>query len=206
MINWQDVGLGIFVWEMAIPSVPVCCGPSPMSSDNMEGGTFYHHISMERSHDREGRTIYHNDAMQMIWEYGAKRRGETEPNPHTWIEFERAEGVASFVGTYPAGGFENSLFYRKVHFSEMMARPMPDHQLKNLSKFPLRRTDFKREDCQKEMDFHLAWRETVPEFPLNEVRVDDEKERYGHDYFYKRTSRTSNAVRLCLVPLEMFII
>jgi hypothetical protein len=164
-------------------------------SDNVEGGTFFHHIGMERSHDREGRTIYQNDAMQMIWEYGATRRGETEPNPHTWIEFERAEGVASFTESYPEAGFENSLFYRKQQFSEMMARQMPEHQLEKLTNFPLRRTDFKPADCQAEMAFHVKWRESTQEFPLKEVQVGDEKDRYGQDRMYQLMSRTSNDVR-----------
>ena len=40
----HDVGLGIFVWEHAIPSLPVCCGPTHPDEGNLPGGIFYHAI------------------------------------------------------------------------------------------------------------------------------------------------------------------
>lgn len=200
----HDVGLGIFSWEMSIPHLPVCCGPAVMTEQNMPIGTYFHHVGTSRTKDQQGNTVYQNNAMHLIWEYGAKLRGETEPNQQAWIEFERSEGLKQFIPSYPEAGFENSLFYRKVQFTQTVANQMQIDQLKNLSNFPLRRTDFKLADCQDEMDFHLQWRlEHSDEFPLNkDVHANKEEDKYSHDYIFHLTNHGPNEVKMCAKYLE----
>ena len=164
----HDVGLGIFVWEHAIQSLPICCGRRPPTDYGIAEASYYHAVAKSKSHST-GHIWSFNYLMHRVWELGAKARGETEPNWKTFVEWEYDQGRRAFVKPYPNGGFENSLYYRKVGFSEMIAKQMSEGQLAAYQgKLPLRRTLYDWTDCGKDLSFHVKWREEqAAEFPLD---------------------------------------
>ena len=170
---WQithDVGLGIFVWEHSIPSLPACCGPTHADEGNLDRGIFYHAVG--KNSDPSGKVYSHDYIQHRIWKLGADARGEQQPNLTAFIQHEFEEGRKAYLPSYPSAGFENSLFYRKVQFSEMVARQIPEEQLKQLSNVPIRRTSYGPGECVKEMQFHLQWRTSTTEgakYPLTTV-------------------------------------
>lgn len=66
-----------------------------------------------------------------------------------FIQYEFNEGVQAYLPPYPTAGFENSLFFRKLQFSEVMAKQIPDEQLKTLPNMPIRRSSYGPGECQK---------------------------------------------------------
>ncbi len=108
--------------------------------------------------------MYSHDYVQhRIWQIGANTRGETVPNMTAYIQHEFEEGVKAYLPPYPTAGFENSLFFRKVQFSEVMAKQIPEEQLKTLSKMPIRRSSYGPGECQKVgPTLRLDWGMLVP--------------------------------------------
>lgn len=193
----HDVGLGIFAWEHAIPSLPVCCGPNHANGGNIDSGVFLHAVGKSNDHET-GEVYSHNYLMHKVWEVGAKKRGEKTPNMTAFIQYELEEGKKAFLPPYPTAGFENSLFFRKVQFSEVMAKQIPDEQLKTLSNMPIRRTSYGPGECQKEMKFHLEWR-AKSAFPLNPIPAAMNKQK---DANYQRTKDASHEPKMCAQYLE----
>ena len=189
----HDVGLGIFVWEHAIQSLPICCSRESPQDAKLDAATYYHAIGKARS--TTGHIWSFNYLMHRIWELGAKERGETEPNWQTFVEWEYEQGRRAFVKPYPNGGFENSLYFRKVEFSEMIAKQMSEEQLAaHQGKLPLRRTSYDWDDCGKEMAFHMKWRkEHAAEFPLDALDQADET-----DWEKVNRGKVSNYPKMCM--------
>lgn len=138
-----------------------------MNHHNMAGGTYFHGVGKEKHSD--GRTIDYHDMQFMIWEYGAKLRNEEFPVLQTWVDYETSEGVNEKSVSFPAAEYENSLFYRKVQFSQSFAKQIQEDQLRNITNFPLRRTDFSVNECHTEMKFYLEWlSNNSDKYPVNE--------------------------------------
>ena len=189
----HDVGLGIFVWEHAIQNLPICCGSGDINEISLEDYTYYHHVAKTTAN--AGNVWSYNYLMHRIWELGAEARGETEPNWKTFVEWEYEQGRKAFVKPYPNGGFENSLYFRKVEFSEMIAKQMSEEQLVAYQgRLPLRRTSYDWNDCGKEMAFHIKWRkEHAAEFPLDDSGQTDET-----DWDKVNRGKVSNFPKMCM--------
>ena len=192
----HDVGLGIFVWEHSIQDLPICCGCQAPSDDRLPLATFYHAVAKPTSKSQSSGHIFSfNYLMHRIWELGANERNENEPNWKTFVEWEYEQGRKAFVKPYPNGGFENSLYFRKAEFSEMIAKQMSEEQLAAYQgKLPLRRTSYDWDDCGKEMAFHMKWRkEHAAEFPLDDSdRVDET------DWEKVNRGKVSNYPKMCM--------
>ena len=196
------MGLGIFAWEHSLTDLPVCCGPGEFDPRNAEEGTYFHAVG--RRKDSTGVINFANDILEKTWAFEAKKRNEVVPNQHAFILSEHQLGLNQHIDETPMGGFENSLFYRKVQFSEAMSKQIPQKQLSTLKGFPIRRTDFGKQDCQAEMKFHYEWREKS-EFPLAEVTmqtVGNSKDRLVNEFHYWRTAFYKHEPKMCASYLE----
>jgi hypothetical protein len=147
-----------------------------MNTGNMEKGTYFHAVGKQK--DKEGRLVLQNDMMQLIWEYGAQKRGENKPDISTFIKYEHQEGLQQSSPSFPSAGFENSLFYRKMQFAEVTMKQIPELQLKDISSLPMRRTDYRKEYCDAEMAFHLEWRRNNSDkYPLKPMPLEERGKR-----------------------------
>lgn len=181
---------------------------------------FYHAVGKQKGLD--GKLVYQNDMMQSIWDYGVEKRIKAShnnsnndstistsaipPDAKIFQEFEYQEGLDQFVPSFPIAGFENSLFYRKVQFSEAIADQIPEHQLKTINSqlkppqsFPIHRTSYGPNDCQAEMDFHIQWRQQSIEFPLNNVTFNPD---IPNDYDFWRIANSPHHPKMCAQYLE----
>ena len=179
-----------------------CCGPTPMDEDNAKTGVYYHAVGKQK--DLTGQLVYQNDMMQTLWEYSIiATKGDTIkaiPDPKTYQSFEYNEGAKQLHPSFPIAGFENSLYYRKVQFSEALASQMPEHQLKAIkNKFPIRRTWYSNKDCEVELKFHLQWRNSSKEFPLNKAKLDPGS---PDDYTWETIKDTPHYPKMCAQYLE----
>ena len=183
----------------------VCCGPTVMNDGILESGVYYHAIGKQK--DPKGQLILQNDMMQTIWEHSIKATGSDPskaiPDPKIYQSFEYNEGVKQYQKSFPIAGFENSLYYRKVQFSEVLASQMPEHQLNTIKdKFPIRRTWYSKKDCEAELNFHVQWRNSSKEFPLNKARFDPGN---PNDYLWWTIRDTSHYPKMCAQYLEAIV-
>ena len=182
----------------------MCCGADGMHGGNVENGVIWHEMGrLERGRDLA------NVMLEKIWKSGADKRGEKKPDLTRFIEYEYNEGVKHIHDNadIPDGGFENSLYFRKVQLSEMLARQMHPDELKKLNNFPLRKTDYTVKDCDREMEFHYNWRKAnADKYPLNSDSmikgVTGDGARYHEEYFYQAIVHSKNQIRMCAEYLE----
>jgi hypothetical protein len=182
----------------------MCCGTSHFHSGLIESGVYYHGVGRDKGPD--GQLICQNDILKEIWEHGAKERGETKPNIETFIKSEAELGLKHRQAPYPATGFENSLFYRKVQFSQVVKTQLTEQQAKDIKGLPIRRTDFGKSHCQIEMDFHLKWRrEHSDKYPLRQVTlstVGGSADRLRDEYHYWQIVNSENQIKMCAEYVE----
>jgi hypothetical protein len=121
------------------------------------------------------------------------------PDPKVFQLSEYNEGVKQQPRSLPVAGFENSLYYRKIMFSEVLAGQIPEHQLKTIKNFPIRRTWFNKHDCAAELDFHLAWRNASTEFPLINAKRDPNN---PNDYIWWTVRDSPHYPKMCALYLQ----
>lgn len=63
-----------------------------------------------------------------------------------------------------------------MQLSEVFAKQIPEHQMKKVKDFPLRRSAYSKGDCNVEMAFHIDWRNKSTKFPLKQT-TDEGKKR-----------------------------
>ena len=179
----------------------VCCGVHEFEEDKLDEGVFFHSAGKQK--DKNGQLILQNDIMQTIWEHSVKvTKGNVTiaiPNPKTFQSFEYEEGAKNFQPPVPLAGFENSLFYRKIQFSEALASQISENQLKVIKNLPIRRSWFSKKDCRTELDFHLQWRRSSKEFPLNPAEFDPSN---PNDYTWWTIKDSSHYPKMCAQYLE----
>lgn len=173
----HDVGLGLFVWEHSIPSLPSCCGARAFVERDLQDGIFFHKAGLGK--DERGNPLSMHDIMDKIWAQdmasgqGRKSKDNNAVNLTQVNLREFAKGRSSFPprGVLPSGGFKESLFYKTLVFRDVLAAQLsPQVLAKYPNSLPRRVTDYGPRACSREMDFHVAWRrEHAAEFPLNEA-------------------------------------
>ena len=172
-----------------------------MEESDIPGGVFYHHVGKVKN--RKGELIFHNDVLQTIWEYSiTSSKGDITkaiPDPKAFQSFDYHEGVKQYKPSVPVAGYENSLHYRKVQFSEALASQIPEHQLKTMKNFPIRRTWYNKKDCEADLAFHLQWRNSSKEFPLNPAKLDPGNQK---DYTWWTIRDTPHYPKMCALYLE----
>ena len=171
------------------------------SGGNVVDGVFYHAIGKQKN--RKGELIFQNDMLQTIWEHTiTASKGDINtatPDPKAYQLFEYKSGKEQYKPTAPVAGYENSLHYRKVQFSEALASQIPEHQLKTMTNFPIRRTWYNRKDCEADLAFHLQWRNSSKEFPLNPAKLDPGN---PNDYTWWTIRDTPHYPKMCALYLE----
>lgn len=190
--------MGIFVWEHSLTTLQMCCGANGYSDHTLDRAVWWH----EMGRTERGRDLA-NVMLEKVWKHGATKRGETKPDLTKFIEYEYQDGLQHTFPPIADGGFINSLFYRKVQFSEALARQIPPHQLVNMTNFPLRKTEFSHADCNIEMDFHLKWRrEHSDKYPLKDIKKTAADENPRSDYLYRLVSNAPHLPKMCADYLE----
>lgn len=114
-----------------------------MGGGNEERGTFWHGVG--KGHDAQGDVVWANDMMQTIWNNAAKESSWSTPDAHTFMQYEIKKGIEEALPSYPSAGFENSLFYRKMQFAEVMVKQMPEAQIAMHKELVIRRTDYNKQ-------------------------------------------------------------
>jgi len=178
----------------------MCCGAGGLRDNDgsLEKSVWYH----EMGRTERGRDLA-NVMLEKVWKYGAAKRGETKPDLTKFIEYEYQDGKEHYMPPIADGGFVNSLFYRKVQFTEALARQIPPHQLKNMSKFPLRKTDFTHADCDVEMAYHIKWRqEHSDKYPLNQFKMTEDDLKPRNEVNYKLVKDPPHLPKMCAEYLE----
>ena len=159
-------------------------------------GTQWHAIGKYK--DNANEIVSFDYLTDKIWRIGAEKRKKEknlatleEPNYETYVKYEYEEGVKYFKpdSIFPNFGFENTYYYRKKKFAEIVTNQIADYQLNSL-KGPLLlpRYMYSPHDCNIDMDLHYNWRKKskYPLFVPKQVVTNlDEKRDYEVNYELK---------------------
>ena len=139
-------------------------------------GTQWHAIGKYK--DNKDTIVSFDYVADKVWRTGAEKRQKEknlptleEPNYETFVKHEYEEGVKYFKpdSIFPNFGFENTYYYRKKIFAEMVTNQISDYQLKSLKgPISLPRYMYSPHDCDIDMDLHYNWRKTS-KYPLGKM-------------------------------------